>query len=190
MKSIILHDEEMRSLLETGRVTIRRAVKPQPDQDYGCEGTHNGLIWDGKPYDFGPAFYGNADELIQYCPYQPGVLWVKETWRIVGWVPEDGEFIVEYEDGKQSDLIFMDSKIDPNGEISTKYFIECTEDMDRAGIPVVDEYYQLEDDQPIPTRWRPSIHMPRWASRADVLVGDVRVEQGVEWDWVIELEKE
>jgi len=52
--------------------------------------------------------------------------------------------------------------------------------------------YRADNPQGLlkPNKWRPSINMPRWASRADVVVKDVRVEQDTEWVWVIELERE
>ena len=36
---------------------------------------------------------------------------------------------------------------------------------------------KAEDDVPFGIRWRPSIHMPRWASRINLLVKDILVER-------------
>lgn len=40
-----------------------------------------------------------------------------------------------------------------------------------------DVVYRADVDRPEPKRWRPSIHMPRWASRILLEVTDVRVER-------------
>lgn len=40
-----------------------------------------------------------------------------------------------------------------------------------------DVIYRADDQRPSVDRWRPSIHMPRWASRIDLEVTGVRVER-------------
>lgn len=37
-------------------------------------------------------------------------------------------------------------------------------------------------------KWRPSTHMPRWASRLDVVIASIKAIQGASgWEWVLEL---
>ena len=94
------------------------------------------------------------------CPYgQPGDrLWVRETWgvfdRSTDWV-EDGQptpYEIDYAIGYRAD-----------GEDS--------KDVEWMDAPA--EHRQLLDDN----RWRPSIHMPRWASRITLEVTEVRAQR-------------
>lgn len=38
-------------------------------------------------------------------------------------------------------------------------------------------YYRADSAYPAECKWRPSIHMPRWASRLTLIVSDVRIER-------------
>ena len=85
------------------------------------------------------------------CPYgAPGdLLWVRETHAIV---PASAYRCSREEDGSP-----VPHRVSPDGEEWAVY---------RAG-------WSRSD----PHRWRPSIHMPRWASRLTLRVTDVRVER-------------
>ena len=75
-------------------------------------------------------------------------LWVRETWRSVGWRPENGHWIEYAAD-------------------NAKVWREAPKD-----VLSVDVYNHAHPD-----RWRPSIHMPRWASRISLEVTEVRVQR-------------
>ena len=110
-------------------------------------------------------------EHIIKCPYaQPGdKLWVRETWTYLA----DG-FAVSPMIGYRAD---METKV-----IDT--------------IPDGETVYNVE--KPDVWKWRPSIHMPRWASRITLEVTDVWVErvrdisptdalsEGMHIDWSVE----
>jgi hypothetical protein len=52
--------------------------------------------------------------------------------------------------------------------------------------------YRAGWERCIPTRWRSSQHMPRWASRLTLIARDVRAEKNEatgRWDWVGEMER-
>jgi hypothetical protein len=88
----------------------------------------------------------------QRCPYgQPGDrLWVRETWSMdAGAVSEDAE---------------SDWHICYKADLSVTQAL-CTDA----------ECLRLYDSQR--SAWRPSIHMPRWASRITLEITDVRVER-------------
>ena len=95
-------------------------------------------------------------------------LWVRETWRIVHWGPRGKYrgYHIQYKDGTILEEPGNSRFYDPIKY--ENYVTECIVDMgnwwsDRPG------------DLP-PTRWRPSIHMPRWASRITLDVVEVVVE--------------
>jgi hypothetical protein len=92
--------------------------------------------------------YGGA---VIHCPYgQPGDrLWVRETFQGPLW---DGDF--------------TDKPADPH---SAKY---CVYKADGGPMP---EY--VDGDDNLCQGWRPSIHMPRWASRILLEIVSVRVER-------------
>lgn len=89
------------------------------------------------------------EQILKWCPYgQPGDrLWVRETWGIY-----DG-------DGMPYDY--------PNGIPKT-----CPDGF-HASYPADDESGIIGDV----FKWRPSIHMPRWACRIELEIVSVRVER-------------
>lgn len=98
--------------------------------------------------------FGVVTETVK-CPYgAPGdQLWVRETWCEVeplsGGRLEPGDHPAVRPDGEPTLLWYR-----ADGEI-----------------PPIDRLF--DDD----FRWRPSIHMPRWASRLSLRITDVRVER-------------
>ncbi len=98
------------------------------------------------------AEYGPAEQVRVRCPYgQPGdTLWVRETWR---------------------PMSFGFNQI--HGPVVR---VQFAADMAMPVMPATEAQY----DATHPDRsglWRPSIHMPRWASRITLEVTAVRVER-------------
>jgi len=101
---------------------------------------------------FEPAFLalpGNAD----LCPYgKPGDrLWVRETWYCDHFDVQQGPYL------QPADMTDLDEARE-NGDL----------------VYAADGLTPYEQDQP---KWKPSIHMPRWASRILLEITDVRVER-------------
>lgn len=122
--------------------------RPVKDIDlFGCF-TGDCPHWQGTDCAEGVAHFAR-----EHSPFgQPGDrLWVRETFAInhimAGWDPIPKEAL-SFDDG---------------GELTY-----------RADGDWKDQYEQIEGDPP---PWRPSIHMPRWASRINLEITGVRVER-------------
>lgn len=107
------------------------------------------------------------------CPYgQPGDrLWVREKWRIGSW--DDGcGFWIDYRDGPRKERVECNDV-----DLAYRLIEQTGEDLRRCNFqPTNGTMYEWKPGQS-PLRWRPSIHMPRWASRITLEVTGVRVER-------------
>lgn len=111
-----------------------------------------------------------------YCPFgQPGArLWVRETWRIGAWNEDGGEIAVDYLADNHSRREWLQV---PEADDFEKYWLQCCDDCNKAGVKTDDEgKYHWEPGQS-PCRIRPSIFMPRWASRITFEITGVRIER-------------
>nr|WP_222935099.1 hypothetical protein [Pseudomonas fluorescens] len=148
----------VRAILEGRKTVTRRVCKPQPSAN-----AHTTCA-SGNPMG---AWWETGKDIIR-CPYgKPGErLWVRETWSDVNLQGAPG--IAYRADGDVRDLMEDASFLDEDGAFnyddprSKPYHFACwSEDLlgGKEG------------------RWRPSIHIPRWASRILVEITAVRVER-------------
>jgi hypothetical protein len=160
---ILFSGPMIRALLEGRKTQTRRIVKPQPhpiSQNYG-------EVEESDRYPGEFFQWKNGEPLLSFCcPYgKPGdLLWVRETWAQYHTVNHrrlhHGGAIAEVSDGLASYRADGHDRID-----DLKTHIRLMSGCDLEAIEVNGD------------RWRPSIHMHRWASRLTLEITDVRVER-------------
>jgi hypothetical protein len=164
----------VRAILEGRKSQTRRAVKPQPTQ---CCPTGSSLplaqgdwAWPYPKTGGGIVRVSNRrngpEGWTEHCPYgQAGDrLWVRETWRYADWTG-DGYPWIEYQADSAKSL--RDSQLPP----------EWSERVIDIWAKLSEEENFAIDGRAADRKWRPSVHMPRWASRITLEVTDVRVER-------------
>ena len=146
-RPILFSGPMVRALLDGSKTQTRRAMKPQPTH-FNPAGVPRRVIPTG-----GPSY-------VIRCPYgQPGDrLWVRETWQ--------GPLLQEFE-----------ADADPDWHYASHIHqyqnpAHCEYAADGGPKP---EYTNADDV--MRQGWRPSIHMPRWASRITLEITSVRVER-------------
>lgn len=155
-RPILFSGPMVRAILSGQKTVTRRAVKPQ----FASAPVD---VVDGVPSWDRPATYaGEVMMNTQHgkpCPYgKPGDrLWMRETWYCDHLEVQRGPYL------KPSDLDLEEAR------------------EDGTLIYAADGLAPYEAEQP---GWKPSIHMPRWASRILLEVTDVRVErlQAITWE--------
>lgn len=149
---ILMSGPMVRAILEGRKTQTRRVVKPQPWRNKVGQ-----WLWERRPGQH-IAFHPDLSEehypgtkLQHVCPYGKagGVLWVRESYKHWGNCYEAGEQFayVEYKADNESAKLL-------------------------ARAPSRGPSHSSEWK-----RWRPTIHMPRWACRIELELTAVRVER-------------
>lgn len=156
-RPIIFQGDMVRAILDDRKTQTRRIVKPQPFTnayhagDIGFSGFERANASDPATARFSASAVGGGASLFTYadCPYgNVGQrLWVRETFRCNGWATD----------------------------VATIFYRA----NERNSYTEMCEQFPVDGNKPLPVdgKWRPSIHMPRWASRITLEITDVRVEQ-------------
>jgi len=157
-KPILFSAPMVRAILDGRKSQTRRIMKPQPD-----------AVLDGEPYwHIGGYRTRIGAKNPFFCPYgQPGddKLWVRETWPYRDWT-DDGEPEIEYRADSGSRLVC-------GHEIPPEWGDRLSDIW--AGLSDPSNY--AIDQRAADRRWRPAIHMPRWASRITLEITGIRVER-------------
>lgn len=151
-KPILFSTSLVRAILDGRKTVTRRVMKPQPS-----EGWH--------PYD-----YGEVHKLVNGVP---------DVDKPIGWGPTSADGLEAYKSpyGQPGTELWVRE---------THAYVPKTAYQASVGIPQVinpeDDYeaaiFRASFDRSQGgIRWRPSIHMPRWASRIQLKVTDIRVER-------------
>ena len=150
---IIFSSPMVRSILSGCKTQTRRKIKPQP--------------WAVSTKE-------KVDE--DFCsPYTVGMkLWVRETWRIDAWDERDGTVALDYKAGNFYKREWLRV---PDPDYFFELWRQSTDDMVKAGLKTDDDDKFILTPREASTRWRPSIHLPRWAARITLEVTGVRVEK-------------
>lgn len=114
------------------------------------------------------------------CPFGNigDVLWVQEKHRPIAWSFDDGDVLIEYEDGKtkrNESLTEEEIELNPNDD----YMIAiCDELLDRK-VPMQEEndtLFDLDNKENLPY-WRDAELMPRFASRIAFRITGIKLQR-------------
>lgn len=179
-RPIIFSGPMVRAILAGQKTQTRRVVKVRDQRDHAVgegfswrPGPTRDQWWTFKPCDERQCLQGNGDPIPEYatrCPYgAPGDrLWVRETWAVEELGEPEADVVVYRADGqcRTWGRLYRPGDAEP--------------DQPRLYDSLPWGLRDLESAQPNVRwikRWRPSIHMPRWASRLTLEVTAVRVER-------------
>jgi hypothetical protein len=160
-KPIIFSAEMVRAILDNRKMMTRRVVKPQPILEPDGR-------WSWKDKVCGPEAY--IGSLID-CPYSVGMrLWVRESFLI------ETNYDLEpceppFKDGRP--VKWYDDE--QYGRYWEQAHYAATDPMPQ--LVNEDCPYQKCADNGYCQHWKPSIYMPRWASRITLEITGVRVER-------------
>lgn len=150
-RGMIFNSEMVRAILDGRKTQTRRIMAPQPADDIerGIFPNPEAIGWKSS------LRHKHGSTTAHFCPYgKPGDrIWVRETFQ-----------------GPLFDYDLMDSYCKDPTPFEKPEF--CVYKAD--GVPAP-EFYDADDE--LHCCWRPSIHMPRWASRILLEITDVRVER-------------
>lgn len=152
-RPILFNAAMVRAVLEGRKTQTRRVVKPSPEwTEPGTawkfsEDGHSGLGWYAYNDD-----YPEEGALFYRCPYgQPGDrIWVRETFQPLFADGVENHWETDWKTGKGYKISY-------------------------PATDGIQEFINLDDG--LSDACKPSIHMPRWASRILLEITDIRVER-------------
>lgn len=146
-RPILFSGPMVRAILEGRKTQTRRVVKPQPFMVLSAADWHSRAMSGVDPYGCRPMGSHVLEEMGATCPH--GTVGDR-LWVRETWSPSTSTI-----------PLARVPKADPRATYDVKI------------------WYAASNDRPTwaETKWRPSIHMPRWASRIMLEITGVRVER-------------
>lgn len=169
MKPILFNTDMVKATLADQKKETRRVVKPTPPKNARLE-----LVGDRRhAVDLSIDIPGPDDHRIYTPPYLPGdILYVRERWRVGAWSgPGFPLMAFDYADGTCGPMVDITDR-----DMFLRLVDQSREDARKANCEFDGIDYVWDKGQ-APTRWRPSIHMPKEAARIFLRVTNVRVER-------------
>lgn len=163
-RGMIFNAEMVRAILDGRKTQTRRPIKWKQTRFTEVAERDDGSLW---PW---AEDCERGGDIWFTCPFGEvgDRIWVRETWATLG--NEDG-CCVDWNDN----LCKGDEK-----SAARIYRASCEQrpgDYGLWSIPDNADWKPHTENQKFVGAWRPSIHMPRWASRITLEITDVRVER-------------
>ncbi|MGO2145204.1 MAG: hypothetical protein ACTH4K_16840 [Serratia bockelmannii] len=164
-RPVIFNGEMVRAILDGRKTQTRRIMKHQPRQH-----DHKNYVtatWRDEP----PAYYNTdaADWACKYCGEGIGYDG-RSVYRCPFGAVGDRLWVREAYQGPLFNFDQMETYLEDTSKFERPEFCEYRADGGRTP-----EYYDADDN--LRHGWKPSIHMPRWASRITLEITGVRVER-------------
>jgi len=149
-------------------------------------GAFEQLDWQAAWLDKGPSPAGNTGPYLKvphlngetvhrvYPRVQVGdLMWVREAWRVGAWHWSDSVIVVDYMTAPRKEWLHVE---DPDQ--LHRLIEQSRADAQKANMWAPRKYWECWcRPGNSPCRWRPSIHLPKWASRTTLRISDVRLQR-------------
>lgn len=162
-RGMTFNAEMVRAILDGRKTQTRRIVKPQPEVSHS--GNLSG-VWLGKPLN--GLLLPKLEDIAEHCPFgKPGDrIWVRETWGVVSHELDEDGCIQQWTPDRPATAIH--EMPFGNGYYSGHVIYSADGGFTWGD----DDGY--EDGR---SCWKPSLHMPKAASRILLEITGVRVER-------------
>ena len=159
-KPILFQGDMIRAILEGRKTETRQIIKKQPMKGQKINTTLREM---------------------NKCPYgQVGDrLWVRETFKVGAW-RDQGQLRIAFDYRASPELVNTPWCYPSSSKEYTNQILKAVLELDKKGIETVDggpdRIYKWEAGKS-PLNWKPSIFMPRWASRINLEITEIKVER-------------